>query len=320
MAPASLFLAYLAQFDDQAWHRVVDRLDAAIHPVDRTATRIWFHFFPLRLQQALDAAADPQALARRLLLRGRWRLSEQIDTAHTFLYGHRYWGEVRNAVVRFAEGPDVPGSLDPGALVQQIAHSVAADAHVDVSWLVGITAVAVRTLQQTGLDAFRSTPARPAVRESWARLKPDQVLARRAKDDAQGLLGFLRGDRKIWTVTFDEQDPEARFPLVHSQHITTAAACDPRDHRGRDERLTEGAIPVQCRSASCGSCRIGVLGGADKLSPVEPRERAVLSECGYASSAEERPVIRLACQAQAFGAVSIVVPPWNGHLAALPPA
>ncbi|HUE89273.1 MAG TPA: hypothetical protein VMO26_24610 [Vicinamibacterales bacterium] len=38
-----LFLAFLAQHDDAGWLRVVDRIDPSIHPVDRAATRIWFH-------------------------------------------------------------------------------------------------------------------------------------------------------------------------------------------------------------------------------------------------------------------------------------
>jgi hypothetical protein len=36
---------------------------------------------------------------------------------------------------------------------------------------------------------------------------------------------------------------------------------------------------------------------------------------GYLDSADEQPLIRLACQARARGAVSIVIPPWNGIIA-----
>ena len=35
---------------------------------------------------------------------------------------------------------------------------------------------------------------------------------------------------------------------------------------------------------------------------------------GYLDSDEEQPIIRLACQARTFGAVSIVIPPWNGFI------
>jgi ferredoxin len=100
--------------------------------------------------------------------------------------------------------------------------------------------------------------------------------------------------------------------LINSQHITTAAAMDQRNYRARDARCSQGPIPVQCQSCSCGTCWVGVLGGADRLSPVQPNERAKLAECGYIDTSETHPPIRLACQAQGFGRVSLVIPPWNG--------
>jgi ferredoxin len=133
-----------------------------------------------------------------------------------------------------------------------------------------------------------------------------------------------RGEQKPWRrlfsgpstesqVTMNERDPAARFPIIHSQHLTTAAALDVRDYRRADARCSEGPIPVHCRSCSCGTCWIGVLGGGDKLSPMDQRERAKLMECGIRFDSEPPP-IRLACTTQAAGAVSIVIPPWNGLL------
>ena len=183
---------------------------------------------------------------------------------------------------------------------------------MDRTILTGIVAVGLNTLQQVGLDAFRRTPGVVDIDPAALRRTPDDVLRHRARDDSQGVFGFLRGDRRIWTVTFDERDPESRFPLVNTQAITTAAAGDPRDWRHRDPRCTEGPIPVQCRSASCGTCWVGVLGGAEKLSPVEARERRSLREFGYIETDAPRPLIRLACQARATGAISIVIPPWTG--------
>jgi ferredoxin len=138
----------------------------------------------------------------------------------------------------------------------------------------------------------------------------------RARDDWQGPLGFLRGLKKRWTVTFDESDPSAHFQAIHGQEIASAAQTDSRDHRARDPRCTpgEGPIPVECRAASCGTCWVGVLGGAEKLSPVEREERRRMTIFGYLDSDEPRPLIRLACQAKAHGAVSIVLPPWNGFI------
>jgi ferredoxin len=64
---------------------------------------------------------------------------------------------------------------------------------------------------------------------------------------------------------------------------------------------------------------VGVLGGAEKLSPVEDRERRRLAEFGYDATGDPDPAVRLACQAQAVGAVSIVIPPWNGVFGHLVP-
>ena len=69
---------------------------------------------------------------------------------------------------------------------------------------------------------------------------------------------------------------------------------------------------MECRSASCGTCWVGVLGGAEKLAEVATRESKKIKEFGYIETDEPKPLIRLACQAQAEGAVSIVIPPWNG--------
>ena len=57
------------------------------------------------------------------------------------------------------------------------------------------------------------------------------------------------------------------------------------------------------------------------MSDVAVREGKKIKEFGYIDTAEPKPLIRLACQAQAQGAVSVVIPPWNGqfgkHLRAL---
>ena len=38
----------------------------------------------------------------------------------------------------------------------------------------------------------------------------------------------------------------------------------------------------------------------------------MIKEFGYINTDEPKPIIRLACMAQTTGAVSIVIPPWNG--------
>jgi len=308
----TLFEAYLRQYDDPAWAGFVAALRPSTHEVDRNATRIWFAFHPVSLQQALADAVDGEKLVRKLQLQGVWQLKDRIDSSHHFLYGHRYWPAVKQAVVERAESTCPPRTLNAVDQVLELAGEAAARLSVDRSLLVGIVAAALMTLQQVGLTAFRTASGAVHLDPSAARRTPDKVLRARARNDAQGAFGFLKGDRKSWTVTFDEQDPHATFRLINSQHLTTAAAADTRDHRARDPRCTEGPIPVECRTASCGTCWVGVLGGAEKLSAVDELERRRIREFGYIDTDEPKPIIRLACMAQAYGAVSIVIPSWNG--------
>jgi ferredoxin len=286
-----------------------------MHPVDREATRIWLYFYPMRLQRAIDAAADPAALEQHLRLEGDWRLDRQRETSHWFLFGHRYWRPVREAVRAFASRPVAPGSLDLAAQIQSMTRDLSTRLQVDPSWLMGIVAVGVRTLQQAGLpeidkgDAFASGPL-----VGLPETHPDRIVATRGRGTSQGLWGLLRGRRREFRVTFDERRQDGAFQLIDTQHLTTAAAADARDYRSKEPRCTEGPIPVQCRSCSCGSCWVGVLAGAEHLSTVDARERSTIAALGYITSDEPRPILRLACMAQATGPVTIVIPPWNGQV------
>ena len=307
-----LFLAFLAQHDDGAWLRAVDRIAPAIHPVDRVATRIWFHFFPLALQQ-LMARPDAADLARQMTLAGRWRLDDQIDSSHAFLYGHRHWLHAKQAVLDYVDGPTPPGSLDLGAQVHEIAARAARRGGVPAAEVTGMAAIALRTLQQVGPETLAASEGTTVSAGAYGGRTADQVLAARSRGPQTGLLRLLTGASKHSHVTFNEREPGARFPLILSQHLTTAAALDTRDYRRVDPRCSEGPIPVHCRSCSCGTCWVGVLHGADSLGPMDDRERAKLAECGVTSDIGQPP-IRLACMAQANGPVSIVIPPWNGLL------
>jgi ferredoxin len=304
----------LCRYDSLTWRRAVDTLSAETHVIDRNATKVWFAFYPLELHLAMAAAEDPVEAARKLGLMGKWSLADHIDSSHRFLYSHRYWPQVKLAI----QGASGPLPEDLSAVVSAIAEMAARTARVDREFLLGIAAVLLMTLRQVGPDAFAAGPATVHLSERVRAMSPHQVLKQRARDDWQGLLGFTRGIRKQWTITFDENDPEATFKLIDGQEIATAAQTDKRDYRSRDARCTpgEGPIPVECRAASCGTCWVGVLGGAEKLSPVVERdERRRMKVFGYLDSTEERPLIRLACQAKAHGAVSLVIPPWNGVFA-----
>jgi ferredoxin len=312
---------FLQQQDETVWARALNALLPAIHEVDRNATSIWFAFFPLALARAFEEADDPEILARTLLMQGKYRLADQIDSSHAFFYGHRYWPEVKRAVAahaaKFTEATRQQhqhATLD--VQIREVAGALASQKKIDESLLIGITAVAFMTLQQVGSEAFNA-PAAGAVQidEKSGHQSPDKILRERAKNDSQGLLGnFLRTTDKRWSVVWNEHDPTARFKMIHHQEVASAAATDKRDWSQVDPRCTvdEGPIPVQCRSASCGTCWVGVLGGAEKLTDVSPRERKAMQLFGYIDTDDPKPIIRLACQAQGEGAISIVIPSWNG--------
>jgi len=181
-------------------------------------------------------------------------------------------------------------------------------------WLVGITAVAFMTVQQTGISVFKAAAGSMELDRKNAARPADQVVRERAKDEGRGLFGFLKTVNHEWTVTWDENDRGAKYKLREGQDLAWGAADDQsRDWTAIDFRRTEGPIPVECRAASCGTCWVGVLGGADRLSDVGAREGKKIKEFGYIDTAEPKPLIRLACQAQPHGAVSVVIPPWNGQ-------
>ncbi len=303
---------FLNGHDEQAWAQALAGLLPFVHEVDQTATQIWFAFYPLALARALQQAEDRAQLVQRLRLQGKYELKDQIDSSHEFLYGHRFWPEVKKAVTERAGAFKQDNNSTLVGEIRAIANTVAAALKKDEALLAGIAAVALMTLQQAGFDAFKAAPG--VVKENRKRNKrsPEQILKQRAKDDNQGLLGFLKTDNKQWTVTFDEADPKAQFKVMDAQELASGAANDTRDWRSIDVRRIEGPIPVECRSAACGTCWVGVLGGAEKLSEVRVLEGKNIKEFGYIETNEPQPVIRLACMARSSGSVSIVIPPWNG--------
>jgi ferredoxin len=326
MTTETPFEKFLAGHDEEAWSAALATLLRSIHEVDRNATQIWFAFYPLSLFRALEQAEDREKLAQQLLLQGNYELRNQIDSSHSFLYGHRFWPAVKRAIEQHADewhklqsvaGESSQTEVFATSLADQIlsvARAAAKTSKKDESLLVGITAVGFMTIQQTGVAAFKATPGKTILDKKHTKQSPDQILRERAKDDGQGLLGFLKTINKQWTVTWDENDSGAKYKLRQGQDLAWGAAEDQtRDWRAIDPRRSEGPIPVECRSASCGTCWVGVLGGAEKLADVGVREGKKIKEFGYIDTAEPRPLIRLACQAQAGGAVSVVIPPWNGQ-------
>jgi 2Fe-2S ferredoxin len=68
----------------------------------------------------------------------------------------------------------------------------------------------------------------------------------------------------------------------------------------------DAPVPFSCRSASCGTCRIAVLEGADLLEPPEEDEADLLALMG-----DDPAAYRLACQARLRG---------HGRLRVSPPS
>ncbi|MFN7928576.1 MAG: hypothetical protein U0Y68_11625 [Blastocatellia bacterium] len=307
------FATFLQQHDDTDWLQVLFKLEPHIHPVDQRATRIWFAFFPLKLKRAFDAAPDKQQFATALVLKGNYLLANQVDESAHFLYGHRYWPQVKAAIVRYAETAASTAPLHEQ--ITAVAGQVAAQVNASVELLLGITTVGFMTLEHVGLEKMRfdavMTVRHPAK-------SPEQVLADRNTDDSQGLFGFLRTVDKRYTVTFNENAEDAHFPVVNMQDITMAAAEDKRPHHLNDDRCKEGEgpLPVECRTCACGTCWVGVLSNPAKLSPPAAREidkaTTVFGYDGF--TGEKDSPIRMACQVKCYGNVSIVIPPWHGLL------
>src|SRR6059058_2873513 len=161
MSNETTFEQFLNRQDEEAWSAALATLLRSIHEVDRNAVQIWFAFYPLELWRVLNEAENREQLAQQLLLQGDYELKNQIDTSHHFLYGHRFWPQVKRAAERQVESADGSGKLADQILA--VARGVAKELKRDESLLVGITAVAFMTIQQVGLNAFKAAPGKIAL-------------------------------------------------------------------------------------------------------------------------------------------------------------
>ncbi|HEX8247547.1 MAG TPA: 2Fe-2S iron-sulfur cluster-binding protein [Pyrinomonadaceae bacterium] len=306
------FEIFLNQLDEKAWLDAVTTLLPEIHEVDRNAVQIWFRFYPLSLFRYLQNAENKEQAMQKFVMQGSYELKDQIDASHKFLYGHRFWKETKDAVVSHAESFHTENA-DLKTEVRAIAKTVAQSAKTTECLAVGIVLVSLMTLVQAGFDAFRAAEGKVYIGAKQAKKSAKEVLADRARDDSQGLFGFLKTVDKKFSVNYDEADSKARFKIIYDEELATAAAKDQsQDWKAMDERRWEGVIPVECRSAACGTCWVGVLGGQEKLSEVSRLERKQIKIFGYNQPEEAKPFLRLACQAKAYGNATIVIPPWNG--------
>lgn len=303
------FEDFLDRHSENDWLKALNDLLPAIHAVDRNATQIWFRFYPLSLYKYLRNAEDKAVAVQKFVIQGSYELKDQIDSSHAFLYGHRFWKSVKDEISKRAESlNDADTNLTDE--IRRITKAVADHSKVDESLTVGIVAVGLMTLTQVGLEAFKNAAVETSAPKNLMKKSPDQIVKERAKDDSQGLFGFLKTIDKQWTVRYDERANDGKFKLMDDEEIASGAARDQSQNwLAKDPRCGEGVIPVECRSAACGTCWIGILGGTEKLSDVAARERKQMKIFGYNQGDDPKPILRLACQARAHGAVSIVIPP-----------
>lgn len=302
------FENYLSKFSEKDWLAAVEKVLPAIHEVDKNAVQIWFRFFPLELFRFLETAEDRAKTMHKLAMQGDFDLKNQIDSSHKFLYGHRFWKEIKAEIASRSES-----FKDETADLSKVIEDVAGAVKGDKSLTLGIAAVGLMTLNQVGFDAFKSAKGEPEKPQGLLAKSPDQIVATRAKDDSQGVFGFLKTVNKKFTATWDETKSNAKFAVINDEELATSSAKDQSQNwKAQDERCWEGVIPVECRSASCGTCWIGILGGQEKLTEVQRLERKQMKIFGYNQPEDEKPFLRLACQSKAHGNVSFVIPSWNG--------
>jgi ferredoxin len=307
---SNAYIEALEKRTEGEWLRAVESLLPEIHEVDRTAVQIWFRFYPLELLNYVESAEDPEEAMKGLAMDGDFGLLDKIDASHRFLYGHRYWPQVKDVITKRAETMD--GLNDLANEIKTLTHLASVKAKASEKLILGITAVGLMTLVQAGLEEFKKAPGVAEQPQGLMAKSPDEIVAERGKDDSQGLFGFLKTVDKKFSVAFKAFASEGKFPIINDEEIASASQKDDtRDWQSLDYRCWQGPVPIECTSASCGTCWVGVVGGHEKLTEPSPRERRAMKIFGYNQPETEKPFLRLACQARASGNVHIVIPPWN---------
>lgn len=307
---STTYIKELEKFKEADWLAAVGSLQHEIHEVDRNAVQIWLRFYPLDLVNYLESSDNVEEAMKGLAMDGDFGVLDKIDTSHRFLYGHRFWPQVKEVIEKRAGAVDGLGEL--ASEIRTITHLAAIKAKSPEPLVAAISAVGLMTLNQVGLEEFKKAPGAIEKPQGVMTKSPDEIVKERAKDDSQGIFGFLKTVDKKFSVHFKAFASEDKFPIVNDQEISAASQRDhERDWQSLDYRCWEGPVPIECTSASCGTCWVGVVGGQEKLSTPSVRERRAMKTFGYNQPEDEKPFIRLACQARATGNVSIVIPPWN---------
>jgi ferredoxin len=304
------FIDKLETFNESDWLAAVESLLPTIHEVDRNAVQIWLRFYPLDLVRYLESAEDVEATMNGINLEGDFGLLDKIDMSHRFLFGHRYWPQAKQAVQARADAADDFSDLK--SEISNLAKAIAKDAKVDEKLTTAIAVVGLMTLVQAGYEDLKNAAGIAEKPTGLMAKSPDAIVAERAKDDSQGVFGFLKTINKSFSVDFTSFATEGTFKIISNEEIASASQKDrSRDWQSLDSRCWEGPVPIECTSASCGTCWVGVVGGQEKLTEPSVRERKQMKVFGYNQPDDAKPFMRLACQAKASGNVDIVIAPWN---------
>ena len=130
-----MFQSFLKQHDATAWQRTVEALLPHIHDVDRRATQIWFHFFPLELADAINETADLAQLVLTLRLEGNFRLNAPFLVNETLIepfgfiglgWSHYYLSSLQGQIVTVRS--DDVGTIPMGAGLAFAYHGFLAEA------------------------------------------------------------------------------------------------------------------------------------------------------------------------------------------------
>ncbi|HJS52612.1 MAG TPA: 2Fe-2S iron-sulfur cluster-binding protein [Pyrinomonadaceae bacterium] len=307
---SNAFIKDLEKYTESEWLAAVESLLPEIHEVDRNAVQIWFRFYPLDLVNYVETSEDPEEAMKGLAMDGDFGVLDKIDTSHRFLYGHRFWPQVKDVITKRADTFD--GISNLVTEIKAVARFAAIKAKTTEPLVTAMAAIGLMTLNQVGLDEFKKAPGAVQQPTGIMTKSPEQIVAERGQDDSQGLFGFLKTVDKEFSVAFEALPFEGTFKVINEEEIASASQKDrSRDWQSLDYRCWEGPVPIECTSASCGTCWVGVLGGQEKLSDPSLRERRAMKVFGYNQPEDEKPFIRLACQARATGNITIVIPPWN---------
>ena len=258
------FVDHLSGYGPGDWAHAIESLTPKIHPIDRNATRVWFAFFPI--------GPNP----------------DRIETSHTFLYGHRFWPQVKRAILAAAKDAQWPSVLPE--LISRIAEHATRTTQVDRDQLLGITAASLLSLRRAGLEVFNASSSAVQL-PSWSHVRSIRQVRRARASQRRRPLGALFGKR--FRVRFSEATPDAKCDVVDG--ATIGSALPP-------------ALQT-CGDSCSGACIIGVIGGAEYLSPMTTVEARQLQSVGQVvvKGASGDPLIRLACHARPHGDVSIVL-------------